>query len=61
MTAHASGGVAVQPVAERLRLRSEAPPPELTAVDLQAALAHIGAVTGDDGLDAVFPEHRIGQ
>ena len=40
-------------------------PPELVAVDLQAALEHIGAVTGevtsDDVLDAVFREFCIGK
>ena len=40
-------------------------PPELTAVDLQAALEHIGTVTGavtsDDVLDAVFREFCIGK
>lgn len=40
-------------------------PPELVAVDLQAALAHIGAVTGtvssEEVLDAVFREFCIGK
>ena len=40
-------------------------PPELVAVDLQAALEHIGAVTGavtsEDVLDAVFREFCIGK
>lgn len=40
-------------------------PPELVAVDLQAALEHIGTVTGavtsDDVLDAVFREFCIGK
>jgi tRNA modification GTPase len=40
-------------------------PPELVAVDLQAALEHIGSVTGavtsDDVLDAVFAEFCIGK
>ncbi len=40
-------------------------PPELVAVDLQAALEHIGTVTGavtsDDVLDAIFREFCIGK
>jgi tRNA modification GTPase len=40
-------------------------PPELVAVDLQAALEHIGAVTGavtsEDVLDAIFREFCIGK
>ncbi|MBX3024783.1 tRNA uridine-5-carboxymethylaminomethyl(34) synthesis GTPase MnmE [bacterium] len=40
-------------------------PPELVAVDLQAALEHIGTVTGavtsDDVLDAVFREFCLGK
>ena len=39
--------------------------PELVAVDLQAALEHIGAVTGavtsEDVLDAIFREFCIGK
>jgi tRNA modification GTPase len=40
-------------------------PPELVAVDLQAALEHIGTVTGavtsDDVLDVIFREFCIGK
>lgn len=45
--------------------RAASLPPELVAVDLQAALEHIGTVTGavtsDDVLDAVFGEFCIGK
>jgi len=56
-------------VAESLRAAhaslAAALPPELVAVDLQAALEHIGTVTGavtsDDVLDAIFREFCIGK
>jgi tRNA modification GTPase len=45
--------------------RARGLPPDLIAVDVQAALDHLGAVTGlitsEDVLDAIFSEFCIGK